>query len=64
MRILIAILLPPLALLFVGKWFQAFLCLILQVSLIGWLPAAIWAVVVVNNHNSEQRIIRQFRKYR
>ena len=53
--IAIAILLPWLALMLRGRIFQGIICLILQITLIGWLPAAIWAVMVVNNDNQERR---------
>ncbi|HEV2125436.1 MAG TPA: YqaE/Pmp3 family membrane protein [Chloroflexota bacterium] len=55
MLYLVAILLPPLALLLVGKPFQAILALILQVTVLGWLPAAIWALFVVNTHHADKR---------
>ena len=51
----LAVLLPFLALLVRGKIFQSMLCLILQITLIGWLPATIWAVLVINNDNAERR---------
>lgn len=51
----VAILLPWLALFLRGRVFQGILCLILQITLIGWIPAAIWALVVVNNDNQERR---------
>jgi uncharacterized membrane protein YqaE (UPF0057 family) len=54
-RYLIAILLPPLGLFLVGKWGQAILCLILQLTLIGWPIAAIWAVLVVNDYYARKR---------
>lgn len=40
---------------FVGKPIEALICLILQVTLIGWAPAAIWAVLVVNGHHADKR---------
>ena len=46
--IVIAVLMPFLALLLDGRVFQAAFCLGLQLTLIGWIPAAIWAVVMVN----------------
>jgi uncharacterized membrane protein YqaE (UPF0057 family) len=52
---LVAILLPWLALMVRGRVFQGILCLLLQVSLLGWIPAAIWAVLVVNNDNADRR---------
>jgi len=67
MRYLIAILLPPLCMLTVGKVFQALLCLILMVTVIGWPLAAIWAVLVVNSSFADarnKRAIAELRKLR
>jgi uncharacterized membrane protein YqaE (UPF0057 family) len=55
MMILLAILLPWLALLLRGRIFQAILCLILQFTVLGWIPAAVWAVLVINNDNADRR---------
>jgi uncharacterized membrane protein YqaE (UPF0057 family) len=52
---LIAILIPPLAALACGKPFQALLCLVLTFTLIGWIPAVIWACLVVSAHNADRR---------
>ena len=61
MLYLIAILLPPLAILLAGKPFQAILSLILMATLIGWIPASIWACFVVNNHYADKRTRRVVR---
>jgi uncharacterized membrane protein YqaE (UPF0057 family) len=53
--IVVALLLPWLALLLRGYIFQALLCLVLQLTLLGWIPAAIWAVVIIHNDAQEQR---------
>ncbi|MBP2150798.1 YqaE/Pmp3 family membrane protein [Xanthobacter autotrophicus DSM 597] len=53
--IAIAVLIPWLALFMRGRVFQGIICLILQISLIGWIPAAVWALMVVNNDNQERR---------
>lgn len=53
--IAVAVLLPWLALFIRGRIGQGLLCLILQITFIGWIPAAIWAVVVVNNDNQDRR---------
>ena len=58
MRILLAIVLPPVGMLLCGKVFQAILCLVLMVTVVGWPIAAIWAVLVVNNHNADVRAKR------
>ena len=52
---LIAILLPWLSFLLRGKILSGILCLILQITLIGWLPVAIWAVVSLNNSREDRR---------
>ena len=46
--IALAILLPWLSLMIGGPFFRSILCLALQISVIGWIPAAVWAVLVVN----------------
>jgi uncharacterized membrane protein YqaE (UPF0057 family) len=54
----VAILLPWLALLLIGRPFQAIFCLGLQLTLLGWIPAAIWAALVVYNDRRD----RQYRE--
>jgi uncharacterized membrane protein YqaE (UPF0057 family) len=58
MRYLIAVLLPFVAMLLCGKVFQAIICFVLQCTVLGWLPAAIWAVMVVADHKADKRIER------
>lgn len=52
---LIAILLPWLSFLLRGKLFRGILCLILQITLIGWIPAAAWAVISLQNGRADRR---------
>lgn len=56
MKYIIAILLPPLGMLLVGRVGLALLCLILQLTILGWPLAAIWAVLVVNNAEHDKRL--------
>ena len=58
MRYLIAILLPWVAFFTMGKIGQGFLCLLLQITIIGWLPAAIWACVSVAGYHADKRTDR------
>lgn len=51
----VAILLPWLTLMLRGRIGQGILCLLLQITVIGWIPAAIWALVILNNDNQERR---------
>lgn len=51
--ILLAILLPPVAVLMCGKPVQAVLnC---GLTLLFWIPGVIHAIIVVNNHNADKR---------
>ena len=53
--ILIAICIPWLSFFLRGKVLSGLLCLILQITLIGWIPAAAWAVISLNNDRAETR---------
>jgi TM2 domain-containing membrane protein YozV len=55
---LLAILLPWLSFLIRGKILAGIICLILQVVVIGWIPAAIWAIVSLNNERADKRTDR------
>ena len=55
-RLLIALLLPWLSFFFIGKTVQGIICLILQITLIGWIPAAIWAVYALSQYNTDKKI--------
>ncbi|MDR6923289.1 MULTISPECIES: YqaE/Pmp3 family membrane protein [Chryseobacterium] len=61
---LLAILLPFLSFMVRGKIITGIVCLILQITLIGWLPAAIWAVLSLNNERADQRNERLIRAMR
>ncbi|MFN1216517.1 YqaE/Pmp3 family membrane protein [Chryseobacterium kwangjuense] len=52
---LLAILLPFLSFMVRGKILTGILCLILQITVIGWLPAAIWAALSLNNARADRR---------
>jgi hypothetical protein len=41
-----------------GNLFSEIICLILQITLIGWMPAAIWAMIAVSNYNADKRTDR------
>jgi len=56
MRYLLAILLPPVAVLMCGKPIQFLLNIIL--TLCFWLPGAIHAILVVNKHFADKRADR------
>jgi uncharacterized membrane protein YqaE (UPF0057 family) len=64
MKYLIAVVLPPLGMLLVGRVGLAVLCLILQLTILGWPIAAIWAVLVVNNAENDKRLRRALERQR
>ena len=62
---LIALLLPWLSFMLRGKLITGILCLFLQCTIIGWIPAAIWAVLDLQNNRADRRtrrIIREMRR--
>lgn len=52
---LFAILLPGISMIFRGHFFKGILCGILHLTLIGWVPAAIWAVASYREDLAAQR---------
>lgn len=58
MRLLLAIFLPPILFFTIGRPFAGIFCLILQVTLIGWIPAAIWAAYALSQYKTDQKIER------
>ncbi|MGO1243669.1 MAG: YqaE/Pmp3 family membrane protein [Sphingobacterium sp.] len=56
--LLIAVLLPWLSFFLRGKILSGILCLILQITILGWLPAAIWAVASRVDGKNKTRIRR------
>jgi uncharacterized membrane protein YqaE (UPF0057 family) len=63
MMYLLAILVPPLAVLLTGRIFSALLNCVL--TLLGWLPGVIHAFFVVSDHKAEvrnQKLIRALKR--
>lgn len=56
MRLLIALLLPCLTFFMLARPLAGSLALLLQLTVIGWVPAALWALYTVNQHKSEQEL--------
>lgn len=56
MRLLIALILPWLLFFTIGRPIAGIVCLILQITLIGWIPAAIWAVYSLSQYKTDQKI--------
>jgi len=56
MRLLLAILLPWLQFFTIGRPISGIICLILQLTLVGWIPAAIWSVYSLSQYKTDQKI--------
>jgi uncharacterized membrane protein YqaE (UPF0057 family) len=56
MRFLISIFLPWVTFFTIGRPFAGALCLILQLTLIGWLPATLWAVYALSQYKTDKKI--------
>ncbi len=54
LRFILAILLPWLQFFTIGRPMAGIICLILQLTIIGWLPAAIWSVYSLGKYNGGQ----------
>ena len=58
MRFVVAFLLPWLTFFTIGRPIAGVLCLVLQLTLLGWIPATIWAVYAVSQYDTDQKIRR------
>jgi len=56
MRLLLALLLPWIQFFTIGRPIAGIICLILQCTLIGWIPAAIWSVYALSQYNTDKKI--------
>lgn len=56
MRLLLAIVLPWLQFFTIRRPIAGIICLVLQVTLIGWAAAAIWSVYALSQYKTDQKI--------
>lgn len=56
MRLFLAIFLPFLSFFTIDRPVAGIVCLILQITLLGWIPAALWAVYSVSQFETDQKI--------
>jgi uncharacterized membrane protein YqaE (UPF0057 family) len=56
MRLIIAIFLPWLTFFTIGQPIAGVICLVLQLTLIGWIPATIWAVYALGQYKTDKKI--------
>ena len=62
MRLIIALVLPWLTFFTIGRPLAGIICLILQITVIGWLPATIWAVYALSQFKTDQKIEKALRQ--
>ena len=62
MRLIIALVLPWLTFFTIGRPIAGIICLILQITVIGWLPATIWAVYALSQFKTDQKIAQALRQ--
>lgn len=55
MLYILAIVLPPVAMLFVGKWLTSLVLLVLMLLIFSWPIASIVALIVVSSHKADVR---------
>ncbi len=56
MRLIISLFLPWLTFFTIGRPIAGVICLILQLTLIGWIPATIWAVYALSQYKTDKKI--------
>lgn len=56
MRLLLALLLPFTVFFTIGRPISGVICLLLQLTLIGWIPATIWAVYALSQYKTDKKI--------
>ena len=56
LRLIIAFVLPWLTFFTIGKPISGIVCLILQLTILGWLPATIWAVYALSQYSIDKKI--------
>ncbi|MDA8119439.1 MAG: YqaE/Pmp3 family membrane protein [Gammaproteobacteria bacterium] len=61
MRLFLAIFLPFVVFFTIKRPVAGIICFFLQITLIGWIPAALWAVFALSQFNTDQKIARAAR---
>ncbi|MEQ1712125.1 MAG: YqaE/Pmp3 family membrane protein [Hyphomicrobium sp.] len=55
MRYVLALFLPWLPFFTMGKPLQGIFCLLLQITIIGWIPATIWSLTAIAGYHADKR---------
>ncbi len=56
MRFLIALLLPFVLFFTIGRPISGIICLILWLTVVGWLPAALWAIYALTRYDNDKKL--------
>ena len=56
MRLLLAIFLPFILFFTIDRPITGIICLLLQLTIIGWLPAALWAVYTLSQYETDKKL--------
>lgn len=56
MRLIISLFLPWVTFFTIGRPIAGIFCLLLQLTLIGWIPATIWAVYALSQYKTDKKI--------
>lgn len=56
MRLIIAIVLPFVVFFTIKRPIQGVFCLLLQATLIGWIPAIVWAIFALGQFKTDKKI--------
>lgn len=62
MRLFLAIFIPWLQFFTIGRVGAGIFCLILQLTILGWIPAAIWSVYALSQYKTDEKISAMTRK--
>ncbi len=63
-RLILAILLPWLQFFTIGRPFAGIICLLLQITLVGWIPAAIWSAYTLSQYHTDRKITAAVKRQR
>jgi uncharacterized membrane protein YqaE (UPF0057 family) len=61
-RLFLAIFLPWLQFFTIGRPLAGAMCLLLQITILGWLPAAAWSVYALSQYKTDQKIANRLRQ--
>jgi uncharacterized membrane protein YqaE (UPF0057 family) len=56
MRLILAIFLPFFVFFTINRPIAGVVCLFLQITILGWLPAALWAIYALSQYTTDQKL--------